>query len=399
MRRRRKVSPVRVPFGRAVIALAAIEVAAGVAAAQSVQIAPPPVAQAAPPRATIDGLPPGDSSASRANIDLLTGRPVVVTLETGDVFRGRLLGMGGGSISLRNQFAGEFDVPLDAVRRIEVWLAPDPPEASVPPLAASPVELALPPESVPMPPAAAQTETPSSTKPGPEPAPAPVATAAPKNFWQRGDYNLEGGLSGSQGNTERSSLRFGLVARWTAPDDVLSFESRYIYTRDRGRTTQDRLDLRARNEWLFEGKPWSIFAEGSGELDEFRDYDALVRGSAGVGYQFIKDDKTSLIGRLGFGASREIGSGDESIRPEGVLGADFSRRLTENQSFVINAEAFPSLEDLEQYRTRTRAYYEVRLSQTSNLNLRLGIEHRFDSSTDRKEQNDLDYAATIVIKF
>jgi putative salt-induced outer membrane protein YdiY len=344
-----------------------------------------------------DGLPAGDGGTSEANLDLMTGRDSVVTLDSGEVFRGRLLGHGGGMVALRNAFAGEFEVPIDRVRKVEAWVPPPVnPVPVVNPLATSPVEAAMPQiaESgvLPVQPAEKAAEAKPAAGGG-----APVVTE--KGIWAKSEYSFEGGLSGSSGQTDRSNLRFGFAGRWSNPDDVLTFDARYLYTRQRERTVQDRFEAKARNEWISLESPWQVFAEASSEFDRFTRYDALLRGGAGVGYRFIKNDRTSLVGRVGVGFVREFGSDDQDVRPEGILGVDFSHKFDNAQSFVLNAEAFPSLEDFERIRTRTRAYYEVRLSEKTNLNLRLGVEHRFDNGPGQGDRENLDYAATFVIRF
>lgn len=345
-------------------------------------------------------LPPGDGTASADNLDLLTGRDVLLTLDSGEVFRGRLLGHGGGTVSIRNQFAGEFDVPAERIRQAVAHEPPSPtPVPPPPPLVSTPVEQSLgptaditpvtrPPEVTPVPDAgsASQANTAQAQQP-------------PTPLWEKQEYHVEGGFAGTEGNTRRSNLRFGGVARLSRPDDILTLEGRYLTTRERERTTQERVELRGRNDWISTESPWQFFVEGSAELDRFREYDALVRGGGGVGYRLLQTDRTSLVARLGAGFSRKFGSNDESVRPEGILGLDFSRRFRDADSLVINAEAFPLLEELDRYRTRTRAYYEIRLSERVNVNLRLGVEHRYESDPGRREHSDLDYAATIVVKF
>ncbi|MFM9958604.1 MAG: YdiY family protein [Phycisphaerales bacterium] len=364
-------------------------------------------AQDAVPQPPLTELPPGDGTTSTANLDLLTGRDAMLVLESGEVFRGRLLGHGGGTVSLRNQFAGEFEVPVDRVRSVDVWMPPQPPPpvAPVNPLVSVPVESQLPlaQEVVVGLPTPVAPPAPAVPPPDGTPQPATPAAAA-AGFWEREEYSFEGGLSGSSGQTERSSLRFGFVGRWSNPTNVLTIDSRYISTRDRGNLVQDRFEGRGRHDWISADSPWQFFMDASGEVDRFTPYDALARIGGGVGYRFINSERTTLVGRLGAGMVQEFGSDDDNPRPEGILGVDFSHKLDSLQSFVLNAEAFPSLEDFERYRTRTRAYYEVRLSEKTNLNLRLGVEHRYDSIPGENgggatNRENLDYAATIVIRF
>lgn len=367
---------------------------------------PPPIPPSAP-------LPAGDGTASAKNLDLMIGRDVAIALESGEVFRGRLLGRGGGSVAIRSQFAGEFEVPIEKLTSVRATdLNKGSPAPLTPALAASPVDTMITGVQMPLPgqPQLPGPDTTTATvQPLPTPAPAAaVATATdtkstPQGFWTKSEYNIEAGLSGSQGNTERSNIRLGFAARWTRPDDTLTLNSRYLYNNSQGTTNQNAFNLNIRNEWTQVASPWSEFVESSVEADEFKPYDALVHVGGGVGYALIKNDKTKLTIRLGAGASKEFDGPDDNVNPEGIIGMEMNQRINATQTLVTNAEVYPSISSSGEFRTNLRAYYEFALTTSGNLNLRFGIEHRYDSLSQGNnkgyDHNDVNYGATLNWRF
>ncbi len=212
--------------------------------------------------------------------------------------------------------------------------------------------------------------------------------------------SVEAGLTGSGGNTDRISFRTSVNAKRTTERYETSFGAAYQYAKSEGQESANRLELNLRNDWLFKDSKWRFFAQGKYEGDQFQDWDHRLSGFAGVGYEFIKNEKTLLIGRVGFGGSYEIGGEDEEFRPEGLVGVEYARQLTERQRLTAASEYYPDLSDLGEFRWNNRATWEVMVDPETNLFLRLGAEHRHDSQpgTGRKH-NDLDYFLTMGWSF
>ncbi len=209
---------------------------------------------------------------------------------------------------------------------------------------------------------------------------------------------LELGAAGSEGNTERFGLRFGAGAKRTSKTMETKIDLRYLYASESGDTTENKGRLDFRNDWT-RLAPWRFFVDATGEYDEFQDWDWRVASHAGVGYELIKNDKTFLLPRVGVGGYREFGGDDNDIHPEGVLGVDFTHRFAENHGMGITIDFYPALDNFGDYRFVGKAFYEILLSADRNLWLKLGVEDRYDSTPNGAKRNDLDYFATVTLKF
>ena len=227
-----------------------------------------------------------------------------------------------------------------------------------------------------------------------------IVVEAPKNIWEGWKGNVALGLNGASGNTERFNLRGEVSGTRDTEHMTTTASALYTYATDDGQKSENRALLAARNDWKLGDSPWMVFAEGSIEYDEFKDWDWRVAGAGGVGYAFIRNDRTTLIGRAGLGLSREIGGTDNTIRPEGLLGLDLSHQLTERQLLTASTTIYPDLDETGEYRAVSNAAWEIMIDPEVNMSLRLGIEDRYDSTPGSGfKKNDFAYFAMLVWEF
>ncbi|MBX3324143.1 MAG: DUF481 domain-containing protein [Phycisphaeraceae bacterium] len=247
--------------------------------------------------------------------------------------------------------------------------------------------------------ALAEAESQLASSAGTDTAVQPEAAYSPS--WLEGwKGSVEAGLTGSGGNTDRISFRTSVNAKRTTERYETSFGAAYQYAKSDGQESANRLELNLRNDWLFKDSKWRIFAQGKYESDQFQDWDHRLSGFVGVAYEFIKNEKTLLVGRVGLGGSYKIGGEDEEFNPEGLAGLEYSRQLTDRQRLTAATEYYPDLSEQGEFRWNNRATWEVMVDPETNLFLRLGAEHRHDSQpgTGRKH-NDLDYFLTMGWSF
>lgn len=211
---------------------------------------------------------------------------------------------------------------------------------------------------------------------------------------------FELGISGSEGNVDRFTGRAGVRGERRSEWNESRAELTYIYAKTDGETTQNQANFLVRNDRLFKDSPWRLFGIGMVDYDEFKDWDVRLSGFLGVGYAFIDEERTRLIGRLGAGLLREFGGEENAIIPEGLIGADFEHKLTERQKITASFDFFPELREFGPYRFIAKAAWEVLVDPEVNLSLRVGIEDRYDSTPGAgQKRNDLDYFATVVWSF
>jgi putative salt-induced outer membrane protein YdiY len=217
----------------------------------------------------------------------------------------------------------------------------------------------------------------------------------PKSPWSGA---LELGLSGSDGNTEVFKVRVGADVKYDTPDDVFTLNAFYGRSQQNNVLNENKALLTARNE-LPVDEMFSWFSQVQLEFDDFRAITSRVALHSGVSIIALKNEQQTLKFRLGAGASREFGAGAGWL-PEGQIGAEWERKITERTKFVLGADYFPDMGDWTRYRIRGRASFDILLDEELNLALRLGAQERYDSQPGpNTKKNDLDYFATLLFKF
>lgn len=218
----------------------------------------------------------------------------------------------------------------------------------------------------------------------------------PPKTWEG---NFELGLDGSEGNSQRFNFRFGVEAKRKTEDDVLKLDLDYHKNTSHLEETAHRTFLDWRYEWLFEDSPWTWFAHGTVDYDEFKAFDVRVSIDTGLGYQFIDTDKTSLMGRCGGGWSREVGGPDDEYVPEATFGSEFEHQFSPRQKLTATVDYTPDVSDFRDFRLKTKAGWELLLDEKMNLSLKLSVLDRYDSTPHGAKPNDVDYSVTLLWSF
>ena len=239
----------------------------------------------------------------------------------------------------------------------------------------------------------------SDQPPAADAAAAPAKPADPDSLFKGWKGNVEGGLNGSDGNSQNLSFRVGVGASRETSAMKTTAALNYTYAASDGEKTKSRGVLDLRNDWNV-GERWVVFATGKIEYDEFQDWDWRLSAFAGPGYYFVKNDRTSLLGRVGLGLTKEVGGSRNEIIPEGLVGLDVEHKLTERQKLFASVEWLPDLSELWEYRLNAKAGWEILVDPEVNMTLKLGVEDRYNHNPgpDRKK-NDIEYYALLAWNF
>lgn len=237
-----------------------------------------------------------------------------------------------------------------------------------------------------------------STQPGIPPA---EKAEDPSSFWSGWSGSVEGGLNGSDGNSESLDIRANLNAERKVETMETKLTSQFSFSTNGGEKDKNRWFNEARNDWLFgEDHRWSFFTLGQAEYDDFQDWTWRFSAFAGPGYKVIKNDKTTLNLRAGAGLTKYLGGDRNEIIPEGLLAADIAHQLTERQKLTAGVEYYPSFRALDEFRVVARAGWEILIDPEVNMLLKVGVEDRYDSDPgDEFKKNDIDYFILIGWKF
>lgn len=213
------------------------------------------------------------------------------------------------------------------------------------------------------------------------------------------DISFELGLTGNRGNSQTFNVQSGLDLE--KKRDLWNSFIRFRYTNAyaTGTEVKNNMLFKVGRERELGDTRWSIFGRSDLLFDRFRNFDYRWVANAGFGYVLFKDEATLLKSRLGAGTSREFGSPSARWSPEGVIGLDFKRQLTERQKFSMTVDYYPEMDLIDQFRLVTEANWEMLIDDSGNLSLKFNARDEYDSTPEGSKPNDLNYAFLLLWKF
>jgi len=210
------------------------------------------------------------------------------------------------------------------------------------------------------------------------------------------DLGFELGLNGAEGINQALSFRTGgHIKRET---EFWKFDTTLIYNKNtaNGIDTQNNSLLDVRIDRKLGESPWSLFFLNQELYDEFQAYDLRVSLSSGLGYQFIDTEHIDLVGRLGTGASHELGGPDDRWAYEALFGMEYDHELSKTQRLSAKVDYFPEWENFDFYRVVTDVGWEIDLDRPGNLSLKFAVINRYDSTPNGADPNELNYSVLLI---
>lgn len=235
----------------------------------------------------------------------------------------------------------------------------------------------------------------------PLPEPEPVYTWRHPAYWfgpAPWDSGVEIGVNGSSGTSDSVSMRAGGFVKREADDYKFNSSLYYNKTQSEGVEVQSNALLDVRYDWLFDDSPWTIFVLSQTFYDEFQAFDINLNANTGLGYRWLKSERTSLTTSLGTGASREFGGPDSEWVPEAQFGVDYTLKFGENKKFYAKADWFPEWENFDDYRVLADVGFEFELHQPTNTSLKLSATDRYDSDPQGVAPHNLNYSVMLIWK-
>lgn len=228
--------------------------------------------------------------------------------------------------------------------------------------------------------------------------PPPITSAWGRSWFTGWGGGFEIGLNGSTGNAVAQSLQLGFDLGRETDRTIWATDFVYAKTESNDVQTQNNALFNTNWDWKFNNPRWTWFSKLGLEYDEFKDFDIRLFLNTGLGYFIVENDTSKLKGRFGAGASREFGGVDDEWVPEAVFGVDLEHQLTARQKIGAVMDYFPSWENFSDFRMITDAYWEFLLDEESDMNLRLSLLDRYDSTPNGAEHNDVNYALLLLWK-
>lgn len=213
------------------------------------------------------------------------------------------------------------------------------------------------------------------------------------------DKHFEAGFSGTDGNTQTSSISVGFAALRENDEERSKIDLSYFRTDDDGNRTRNEATAQVTHDWLMPDSPWFKFLTGKLEYDEFSDWQTRAGAFFGVGKQIYEGPKNNLIGRVGVGGSYEFDDINDFV-PEALLGLEWVHTINDRQTLSGHVTVYPDLEEFGESRTVAGAAWIIEIDQADGMSLKLGIDNEYESRTEgTAKNNDVKYYGAIVYDF
>ncbi|QDV61274.1 DUF481 domain-containing protein [Crateriforma conspicua] len=213
------------------------------------------------------------------------------------------------------------------------------------------------------------------------------------------ENHAEFGLDGSEGNADTLAIQTGLEMKRSTDAYTLAIDFDYRQASSRSVLTEDNARLNIDYDRLLGDSNWSAFGKLGFEYDDFKAFDLRLNLNGGLGYYWIRNDRTSFVTRFGAGASREFGAPIDDWTPEAVFGLDAEHQLNSRNKLKGKVDYFPSWEDFSDYRLVTDLAWEILLNEAENFSLKLAVTDRYDSTPQGALANDVYYSMLLLYKF
>ena len=214
------------------------------------------------------------------------------------------------------------------------------------------------------------------------------------------ESTFEAGAMVATGNTEKANIYLRFNTTTKNEKRQWDFDTSYYRDQTDGDVSTNKFTAGLKHEWLFKDSPWSIFAQGRFDYDEFQSWDKRVSAAAGAGYLWIDKEDPTVKFKLGAGATKEYGSTDEDVIPELLAGFNLAWKISPNQKFTAGSTIYPDLSEIGEYRIVSDASWVIDLNTVDKVSLKVGVENEYQSQVDDGvKHNDFRLYSALVFKF
>jgi putative salt-induced outer membrane protein YdiY len=230
-----------------------------------------------------------------------------------------------------------------------------------------------------------------------EGAPQKLPAESPK-IWS-GSVSV--GVQAQRGNTDTTKARAEAKAKRKTDRDELDLRVLADYGETDGETDRNKIFGQAKLK-RFQTERRYIFGIIDAEHDEMQDLDLRAQVFGGLGYLFVKTERTTLLGEAALGVVAEDFNGpgaEDNVEGSGLLNAEWTQRILDNVIFYQAITYFPSLAGLEDYRLRSESTLTTPLGGGWALKLSLIDEYDNNPESNDVDRNDLWLIGGVEYKF
>ena len=290
-----------------------------------------------------------------------TPKEVSVGLKNGDIIRGTLAGENEKSIIVVSPILGTVTLPRDKVDSVtslttDDSAAADPTEADASSSAAEKVQA--------------------------------VEKEADPSPWS-GSVNI--GLTYADASTLNITLNVGATIERKTDLSNFRMTAQYFYSRDEKVVTDNDIIVNADQTWFFtKDGPWSIFAKGTYQWDQFELWEQRFSPYGGVGYALLREEDLKTQLRLGGGGTYEYGESDRGWDTQLLFEVNTNWTIDSRSSLTGSLSIAPAVNEFNNYLLTLSAVYALKLFEDSPLTFNASLLNIYDSQPGAGETgNDL----------
>jgi putative salt-induced outer membrane protein YdiY len=214
------------------------------------------------------------------------------------------------------------------------------------------------------------------------------------NRWEK---SASAGLTLTKGNSDTLLFTADILAarKWT--EDELSLGASVSYGENN--EIKNNETLRGFGQWnhLFTERFYS-YVRLEALHDAVADVEYRVTLSPGVGYYFIKNDRTRLSGEVGPGVVFEKQGREKNEYITARLAERFEHKLNDRARIWQSLEFLPQIDDFNNFIINAEVGAEAAL--TKKLSLRVVAQDTYDREpAPGRKENDIKLVSAIALKF
>ena len=290
-----------------------------------------------------------------------TPKEVSVSLKNGDIIRGSLAGENDKSIIVVSPILGTVTLPREEVDAVTTLSTDDSAEAD--PTKADAASSAA--ENV-----------------------NAVAEESEKSPWS-GSVNI--GLTYADASTLNLTLNVGATIERTTDLSNFRMTAQYFYSRDEDVVTDNDIIVNADQTWFFtKDVPWSVFAKGTYQWDQFELWEQRFSPYGGFGYAVLREEDLKTQLRFGAGGTYEYGDSDRGWDTQLLFEVNTNWTINTRSSLTGALSFAPAVDDFSNYLLTLSAVYSLKLFDDSPLTFNASLLNIYDSDPGPGETgNDL----------
>lgn len=203
----------------------------------------------------------------------------------------------------------------------------------------------------------------------------------------------------TSGNTDTETFAGKVEAAWVCCVHKFNLDGQYVYGRNSGRESSNRLAMGARWEAALNGRFSGIVTLGYGR-DRFSGYRFRVFVGPGLGYYLVRDGNRSLQLSLGLNYSHDRFSVGEREQLRSLTGrslAKFEWRPLGNFRLVENLGHLLSFGEAGRYFVDSETAIETRINKTLSIGVSYKINYQNRPPAAEIRRTDTTFLTALII--